>query len=116
MDINVVEIRKLSYGDLDPLTMIFGSEFNRTHQDDLIDQEQELISFYVAWLQNNPIGHALVMTEKLLFGFAERSVRDDGVIPMWQNRMWFEIDKCLLFTGNMIASCILFSIPISTTA
>jgi ribosomal protein S18 acetylase RimI-like enzyme len=60
MDINVVEIRKLSYGDLDPLTMIFGSEFNRTHQDDLIDQEQELISFYVAWLQNNPIGHGLV--------------------------------------------------------
>jgi len=59
---------------------------------------------------------ALVMTEKLLFGFAERLVRDDGVIPMRQNTMWFEIDKGLLFTRNMIASFILFSIQISTTA
>ena len=37
MDINVVEIRKLSYGDLDPLTMIFGSEFNRTYREEVLD-------------------------------------------------------------------------------
>lgn len=60
MAVNDVEIRKLSYRDLDLLTVTFGSEFNRTHQDDLIDQKQEHISFYVAWLQNNPIGHGLV--------------------------------------------------------
>lgn len=62
------------------------------------------------------LASALVMTEKLLFGFAERFVRTDGVIPMRQNTMGFELDKCLLFTGNMIASFILFSIQISTTA
>lgn len=57
-----------------------------------------------------PRQQTLVMTEKLLFGFAERFVRADGVIPMRQNTMWFEIDKSLLFTGDMIASFILFSI------
>ena len=60
MDINAVEIRKLSYEDLDALTLSFQSEFNRTHHDDLMDQEQRSISFYVAWLQNDPIGHGLV--------------------------------------------------------
>lgn len=60
MDINAVEIRKLRYKDLDPLTLTFESEFDRTHQDDLMDQEQGHISFYVAWLQSDPIGHGLV--------------------------------------------------------
>ena len=56
------------------------------------------------------------MTEKLLFGFAELGVRADGVIPAWQNAMRFEIDKRLLLIGNMVASFILFSIQIGTTA
>lgn len=60
MHINDVEIRKLSHRDLDPLTMIFSSEFNRTHHDDLVDQEQGRISFYVAWFRHGPIGHGLV--------------------------------------------------------
>ncbi|MDP1545727.1 MAG: hypothetical protein Q8L87_06870 [Anaerolineales bacterium] len=49
----------------------------------------------------------LDVTEKLLFGFTELRVRDDGVIPAWQNAMRFEIDKRLLFIGNMVASFIL---------
>ena len=60
MGIGAVEIRKLGYEDLDQLTATFESEFSRTHQDDLIDQEQNRISFYVAWLQSDPIGHGLV--------------------------------------------------------
>src|SRR3972149_9855668 len=54
-------------------------------------------------------------TEKLLFGFAKLLVRDDGVIPTWQNTVWFEIDKCLVLVGNVLASFILFSIQISST-
>ena len=46
MGIYDLEIRKLSYRDLDPLTLTFGSEFNRTHRDDLIDQDLEPISFH----------------------------------------------------------------------
>ena len=60
MDMNNVEIRKLSYRDLNQLALNFGSEFNRTHHDDLVDQEQGRISFYVAWFRHNPIGHGLV--------------------------------------------------------
>jgi hypothetical protein len=46
MDIYDLEIRKLSYGDLVQLTPTFGSEFNRTHRDDLIDQDLQRISFH----------------------------------------------------------------------
>jgi len=67
----------------------------------------------VKWHQGN-IFH-LGSTEKLLFGFAKLLVRDDGVIPTWQNTVWFEIDKCLVLVGNVLASFILFSIQISST-
>lgn len=60
MDINHVEIRKLSSRDLEHLTMNFSSEFNHTHHDNLVDQEQGRISFYVAWFRHRPIGHGLV--------------------------------------------------------
>ena len=58
----------------------------------------------------------LVMTEKLLFGFAETLVRDDSVIPALENTMRLEIDRCPLFAGNRVASFVLFSIQISTAA
>jgi len=57
----------------------------------------------------------LGMTEKLLFGFAGQHVREDSVIPMWQNAVRFEIDKSLLLARNMVASFIMFSIQISAT-
>lgn len=38
----------------------FKSEFGRTHEDDLHDQSLFRISFFVAWLNGNPVGHALV--------------------------------------------------------
>ena len=44
MGIYDVEIWKLSYGDLDQLTLTFGSEFNRTHHDDLNDQHGEVLT------------------------------------------------------------------------
>ena len=55
------------------------------------------------------------MTEKLLFRFGDTLVRNDGVIPAWQNAKRFEIDKRFLLIGNMVASFILFSIQIRTT-
>lgn len=61
-------------------------------------------------------GEYLVMTEKLLFGFAETLVRDDSVIPALENTMRLEIDRCPLFAGNRVASFVLFSIQISTAA
>lgn len=54
--------------------------------------------------------------EKLFFHFAGRLVREDGVIPAWQHAMRFEIDKGLLFFGNVLASCIFSSIQISSTS
>ncbi len=38
----------------------FKSEFGRTHADDLHDQSLSEISFFVAWLNDDPVGHALV--------------------------------------------------------
>jgi hypothetical protein len=65
---------------------------------------------YLKWFTD------LVTTEKLLFGFTEMRVRDDGVVPAWQNAKRFEIDKRFLLIGNMVASFILFSIQIGPTA
>ena len=56
------------------------------------------------------------MTEKLLFRFANTLVRNDGVIPARQNAVRFEIDKRLLLVGNVIASFIIFSVQIGSTA
>lgn len=53
-------IRQIEKSDLDKMDSIFKSEFGRTHADDLHDQSLCKISFFVAWLNGNPVGHALV--------------------------------------------------------
>ncbi len=53
-------IRQIEKSDLNKMDCTFKSEFGRTHADDLHDQSLSYISFYVAWLHNNPVGHALV--------------------------------------------------------
>jgi GNAT superfamily N-acetyltransferase len=53
-------IRQIEKTDLDKMDNTFKSEFGRTHADDLHDQSLSEISFFVAWLNGNPVGHALV--------------------------------------------------------
>ncbi len=53
-------IRQIEKSDLDKMDYTFKSEFGRTHADDLHDQSLSDISFFVAWLNGNPVGHALV--------------------------------------------------------
>ena len=53
-------IRQIEKSDLDKMDYTFKSEFERTHADDLHDQSLSNISFFVAWLNGNPVGHALV--------------------------------------------------------
>ncbi len=53
-------IRPIEKSDLDKIDSTFKSEFGRTHADDLHDQSLSNISFFVAWLNGNPVGHALV--------------------------------------------------------
>jgi GNAT superfamily N-acetyltransferase len=53
-------IRQIEKSDLDKMNSTFKSEFGRTHSDDLHDQSLSEISFFVAWLNGNPVGHALV--------------------------------------------------------
>ncbi len=53
-------IRQIEKSDLDKMDNIFKSEFGRTHSDDLHDQSLSDISFFVAWLNGDPVGHALV--------------------------------------------------------
>jgi GNAT superfamily N-acetyltransferase len=53
-------IRQIEKSDLDKMDCTFKSEFGRTHADDLHDQSMSDISFFVAWLNDNPVGHALV--------------------------------------------------------
>ncbi len=53
-------IRQIEKSDLDKMDNAFKSEFGRTHADDLLDQSLSNISFFVAWLNGNPVGHALV--------------------------------------------------------
>ena len=42
------------------LDRVFRSEFRRTHRDDLTDQRAQILSFYVSWLEFNPVGHGFV--------------------------------------------------------
>jgi len=53
-------IRQIEKSDLDKIGCTFKSEFGRTHADDLHDQSLSSLSFFVAWLNGNPVGHALV--------------------------------------------------------
>ncbi len=53
-------IRPIDKADLDKMNKTFKSEFERTHADDLHDQSLSNLSFFVAWLNGNPVGHALV--------------------------------------------------------
>ncbi len=53
-------IRPIEKSDLDKMDNTFKSEFGRTHTDDLHDQSLSGISFFVAWLHDNPVGHAVV--------------------------------------------------------
>jgi len=53
-------IRQIEKSDLDKMGNKFKSEFGRTHADDLHDQSLSSLSFFVAWLNGNPVGHALV--------------------------------------------------------
>ena len=53
-------IRPIEKSDLYKMDYTFKSEFGRTHADDLHDQSLSNISFMVAWLHDNPVGHALV--------------------------------------------------------
>jgi len=55
-----LSIRQIEKHDLKKLDYIFKSEFRRTHADDFSDQSLSYISFFVAWLNDNPVGHALV--------------------------------------------------------
>ncbi len=53
-------IRPIEKSDIDKMDCTFKSESGRTHADDLHDQSQSSLSFFVAWLNGNPVGHALV--------------------------------------------------------
>ncbi len=53
-------IRQIEKSDLGKMDCTFKSEFGRTHADDLHDQSLSSLSFFVAWLIGNPVGHALV--------------------------------------------------------
>lgn len=66
-------IRQIEKSDLDKMDCTFESEFGRTHADDLHDQSLCRISFFVAWLNGNPVGHALVRW----LGPREEKVRKD---------------------------------------
>jgi|TARA_B100001964_G_scaffold95760_1_gene107365 GNAT superfamily N-acetyltransferase len=53
-------IRQIEKSDLDKMDCTFKSEFGHTHADDLHDQSLSSLSFFIAWLNGNPAGHALV--------------------------------------------------------
>ncbi len=53
-------IRPIEKSDLYKMDYAFKGEFGRTHADDLHDQSLSNISFMIAWLHDNPVGHALV--------------------------------------------------------
>ena len=53
-------IRPIEKSDLGKMDNTFKSEFGRTHADDLQDQSLSNISFFIAWMHSNPVGHALV--------------------------------------------------------
>ena len=53
-------IRQIEKSDLGKMDNTFKSEFERTHADDLHDQSLSEISFFIALMNGNPVGHALV--------------------------------------------------------
>lgn len=53
-------IRPLTAPDLPAVNAAFGSEFGRTHSDDLDDQGMDHLTFQVAFLDGRPVGHGLV--------------------------------------------------------
>jgi GNAT superfamily N-acetyltransferase len=55
-----LRIRRIAESDLGALDACFRSEFDRTHRDDLLDQQRERISFYVAFVSGEPVAHGLV--------------------------------------------------------
>ncbi len=55
-----LSIRQIEKSDLKKMDYTFKSEFGRTHAEDLHDQSLSYTSFFVAWLNDNPVGHALV--------------------------------------------------------
>ncbi|MEM7117935.1 MAG: GNAT family N-acetyltransferase [Chloroflexota bacterium] len=55
-----VHIRELQEKDLGKLAQFFRSSYGRTFADDLNDQIQGKTSFFVAWLEDNPIGHMVI--------------------------------------------------------
>ncbi len=68
-----LSVRQLDKSDLDKIGHSFKSEFGRTHADDLHDQASSFITFFVAWIHDNPVGHALVRW----LGPREEIVRND---------------------------------------
>ncbi|MGR3294289.1 MAG: GNAT family N-acetyltransferase [Candidatus Scalindua sp.] len=66
-------IRQIEKFDLDKMDCTFKSEFGRTHADDLHDQSLSDISFFVVWLNDGPVGHALIRW----LGPREERVRKD---------------------------------------
>ena len=64
-------IRQIEESDLDKMDCTFKSEFGRTHADDLHDQALSEISFFIALMNGNPVGHTLVRW----FGPREETVR-----------------------------------------
>ena len=65
-------IRPIEKSDLYKMDYTFKSEFGRTHADDLHDQSLSNISFMVAWLHDNPVGHALA-------GFSHRQKNNSKI-------------------------------------
>ena len=57
---NALNIKQVEESELPILDATFGSEFNRSHADDLNDQLAGDKMFLVAWFRREPIGHALV--------------------------------------------------------
>ena len=57
---NGISIRQAQELDLSLLERTFRSAFQRTHRDDIRDQQAQILSFYVAWLDRVPIGHGFV--------------------------------------------------------
>jgi GNAT superfamily N-acetyltransferase len=66
-------IRQIDESDLDKMDNTFKSEFGRTHADDLHDQSLSNLSFFVAWINDDPVGHALVRW----LGPRDETVRND---------------------------------------
>lgn len=56
----VLTIRPIEKSDLVKMDNTFDSEFGRTHADDLHGQSLSEISFFVDFMNGNPVGHALV--------------------------------------------------------